>query len=215
MQGYPYEFLYILKKFDERKYWRIKDCVARGDPRYLETRPQGFDCKSLFCPRCQHIISHRVWSRLQVLADAKNLYFMTFTWQKGVAIPLLGKEMKYRRLHITQIFRIFEKSRVFYRFEFTQRQDQTVHLHIHSVVQMDEPYEVKQLFDSYGKRFCDVRLFDGDTREVSKYLTPDLNSFAGEVYGSLPYKCRISGTKNLKQKPIESILEDGLQEKVF
>lgn len=149
----------------DRRGLRLEKCLMSTAVYDGEQVWKRRSCNDVFCPFCNRRRVPLVAAQFKRL-DIVN--FMTFTWREGVKVELVGEAIRDRWKYVR--FCLGESSGVC-RWEFTQRPNKLLHLHCHVVTNSDwEKTSVRFFYPQERRAHC--KPFDGNAKEVAKYLTP-------------------------------------------
>lgn len=162
---------------------RIWKCTTRPEDPEGVFRLEGWSCRDAMCPRCRKSTYFRV---AEICNDFKGLsYFQTFTWRESAVWGGLQELATKRRRYITVLSRVAGVERFFWSMEFTLSPER-IHLHYHTVIAGEKESKVVQdYFNSVGERYCDRKEYDGNSKELAKYLTPTYSELVGRLLGEV------------------------------
>lgn len=176
------EFLQALGEYNPRRALRISKCVALHDFRRFE---RNQTCKDAWCPHCNRVRANSIRISLEVMQSCGLNQMMTLTWSEPVLRGQVQRETHKRARYIAAIAR-HTAAKLYWRVEYSFRQDGSVHLHFHTLISARHAPAFKAEFDAWLKRYADYSPVR-NVHEVIKYLSPTYSAQSGELAAQTRY----------------------------
>lgn len=182
------------KDYGHKTWSRVANCNSGITLRGGCWSPAGRPCRDRFCPRCSYAAMLRYVGCLQAYKEA-GLYFVTYTWRQGLERELIVENINERN----RLVGYFSGKDIVWKSEFTVRDNGLLHHHVHSI-QMDLS---RVCGFNAPWQHVDVQEFDGNFREILKYLAKPgtFNMLPAVSMGLFHQRVRMRGKRGFPLEP--------------